>query len=535
MSDKGHSKTIVLLLIGIMTAGAAFLLSRTESSNEASFATTIDFLSGIVRDVDHVGLTLTRVSVEKEMKIGREINDRIETETPLRLVKSSEYERYVNDVGNILLEHVKRKGMEYQFQVVFSSQINAFAIAGGYIYITTAMLDFLETEAELAGILAHEISHIDHRHCIERLQYELALRKILGKDLAAVARIGYLLVELGFSEQREFEADINGIQMAAKAGYNPSAVLDAFARLKLEEEAGQSERDKPTLMVEEIGGAVWKALEQYFASHPSFKDRLHHDSLVFERNKRSWDGQWFYNGKSNYENRLSKKQSFHVHELAQYSPFILKDYKEQQKATDTVAHSILDAKAQYELGLKYYNGHGVFQDYAKALEWFRKAAEQGNVEAQHELGVLYTGSQGVSKDYIQAYKWLYLTVVAGNTTASKRRDSIAALMTSAQIAEAKRLITEWQKRKTKVIAGASTPATKTFVRVEHTDVVYEYGKPIFEVKPGDILEVTHTQTCISGSEICWEVKSRRTGEWGFVNADIMKSRHHVYEETEQKD
>jgi len=61
------------------------------------------------------------------------------------------------------------------------------------------------------------------------------------------------------------------------------------------------------------------------------------------------------------------------------------------------------------------------------------------------------------------------------------------------------------------------------------------GKPKFEVKPGDILEVTHTQTCISGSGICWEVKNTRTGEWGFVSAEIMKRRHHVYEETEQED
>jgi len=314
-----HGKTIALLVIGTVTAAAALLLSQTDSNYEASFGTTIDFLSGIVRDVDHVGLTLTRVSAENEMEVGREINDRIESESSFRLADSSEYEVYIEDVGNILLEHVKRKEIEYHFQVVYSEQINAFAIAGGYIYVTTGMLEFLESEAELAGVLAHEISHIDLKHCIERLQYELALRKLIGKDLAAIARIGYMLVELGFSEQRELEADINGIQMAAKAGYNPSAILHAFNRLKSREVANQTGRDKPTLMVEEIGGAVWKALEQYFASHPTFRDRIHHDALVYERNKDVWNSEWFYDGKINYEKRTSKKRSFFMHELTPYS------------------------------------------------------------------------------------------------------------------------------------------------------------------------------------------------------------------------
>ena len=63
------------------------------------------------------------------------------------------------------------------------------------------------------------------------------------------------------------------------------------------------------------------------------------------------------------------------------------------------------AKAQFNLGLMYYNGQGVRQDYTQAVQWYRKAAEQGDAEAQYNLGVMYYDGQGVRKDYVEAVKW----------------------------------------------------------------------------------------------------------------------------------
>jgi TPR repeat protein len=97
------------------------------------------------------------------------------------------------------------------------------------------------------------------------------------------------------------------------------------------------------------------------------------------------------------------------------------------------------ALAQYNLGFSYHKGEGVEQDYALALEWYRKAVNQGLAAAQNNLGVMYESGEGVEQDYVQALKWYNLSAAQGYETAKTNRDALAALMTSAQIAEAQRL------------------------------------------------------------------------------------------------
>ena len=141
MVMRGRKTT--LAIIGVIAVVAAILLSQTESEYEASFSTTIEFLSGIISDVDRVGLIATRVSSEKEMKIGEEIHSTIKIQgLSGGRVHAHRLSDYVSDVGRLLLMNVNRDGIQYRFTVLRSSQINAFAVAGGYIYITTGMLDF---------------------------------------------------------------------------------------------------------------------------------------------------------------------------------------------------------------------------------------------------------------------------------------------------------------------------------------------------------------------------------------------------------
>ena len=94
----------------------------------------------------------------------------------------------------------------------------------------------------------------------------------------------------------------------------------------------------------------------------------------------------------------------------------------------------------------YDNGQGVAQDYAAAVSWYRKAADQGNALAQTILGVMYENGQGVAQDYVQAHKWFNLGAVSGNAIAVKNRDIVAAKMTPAQIAEAQRLASAWKAK-----------------------------------------------------------------------------------------
>ena len=98
--------------------------------------------------------------------------------------------------------------------------------------------------------------------------------------------------------------------------------------------------------------------------------------------------------------------------------------------------------AQFNLGLRYYTGQRVPQDYTKALYWFSKAAEQGFAKAQYNLGAMYANGQGVPQDYIQAAKWSILVKTGGNKNA-KLLSLFESEMTPTQIAEAQRLANQW--------------------------------------------------------------------------------------------
>ncbi len=98
-----------------------------------------------------------------------------------------------------------------------------------------------------------------------------------------------------------------------------------------------------------------------------------------------------------------------------------------------------------------YKGRGVPQDYAEAVKWYRKAAEQGNAGAQFNLGVMYDNGQGVPQDYVQAHMWYNLSAAGSppgedRDSAAEYRDSVAKLMTPAQIAEAQRRAGKWRPR-----------------------------------------------------------------------------------------
>jgi TPR repeat protein len=102
--------------------------------------------------------------------------------------------------------------------------------------------------------------------------------------------------------------------------------------------------------------------------------------------------------------------------------------------------------AQNNLVNMYAKGQGVPQDYGAAVSWYRKAADQGDALAQFNLGLMYANGWGVPQDYVQAHMWWNLAADQGNAVAFKKRDSVAAKMTPAQIAEAQKLAREWKPK-----------------------------------------------------------------------------------------
>jgi TPR repeat protein len=100
--------------------------------------------------------------------------------------------------------------------------------------------------------------------------------------------------------------------------------------------------------------------------------------------------------------------------------------------------------AQFNLGLLYYDGRGVPQNFSEAAQWFEKSADHGYVKAQHNLGAMFAVGKGVKRDPVQAYKWLSLCAAGGEQSCLEQRDLVAAKLSSAKLATAQRLAREWK-------------------------------------------------------------------------------------------
>ena len=111
-------------------------------------------------------------------------------------------------------------------------------------------------------------------------------------------------------------------------------------------------------------------------------------------------------------------------------------------------------RAQFLLGLLYYDGKGVPQDYPEAVKWFQQSADRGYARAQHNLGEMYATGQGVKRDYVLAYKWLNLCAAAGTDNCADHRDLIAKKLKASQLEKAQRMSREFQP----IASSGSEPA-----------------------------------------------------------------------------
>jgi len=153
-----------------------------------------------------------------------------------------------------------------------------------------------------------------------------------------------------------------------------------------------------------------------------------------------------------------------------------RDYAEAARWYREAAEQCV-APAQFNLGIKYENGEGVAQDATEAVAWYRKAAEQGFCKAQFNLGLKYVSGDGVAQDYVQAHTWISLAAPRANLADGKRyaatRDSLAAKMNPAQIAEAQRLALTWvTNRRDESIAKEGSLAVRCNKCGERNELVF---------------------------------------------------------------
>lgn len=184
-------------------------------------------------------------SPEEEREIGRE--SAAVLLGAVKVFPDARTQAYVNKVGRWVALQSARPELEWRFAVLDDEDINAFAAPGGYVFITKGLLASMRSEAELAGVLAHEIAHVTEKHHLDAIQHEARL-KLAGmaagaalaerghdvEKLAAIAQGAKFIYTRGLDKEDEFEADRIGAVLAARAGYDPyglPAVLQTLDRM----------------------------------------------------------------------------------------------------------------------------------------------------------------------------------------------------------------------------------------------------------------------------------------------------------------
>ena len=223
--------------------------------------------SGGKDDVDAIGNRKVTgwdwYSIESEIRMGKEYATQIESS--LKLVTDPVINEYVNRVGQNLVRNSDAK-VPFTIKVVDSDVINAMALPGGFFYVNSGLILAADNEAELAGVMAHEIAHVAARHTtrqLTRAQFAnyMSLPLIFvggGIGLAAreAAGIGLPVTFLKFSRGFEAEADYLGIQYMYKAGYDPNEFVNFFEKIQAQE------KKKPGSMA------------KVFSDHPQTPDRI---------------------------------------------------------------------------------------------------------------------------------------------------------------------------------------------------------------------------------------------------------------------
>lgn len=215
------------------------------------------------------------LSEEQEIELGREAAAEVERTEPI--LKDAVVGAYVTGLGLHLVEYCGRRDIEYQFKVIDSPEVNAFALPGGFIYVNRGLIQKAENESELAGVLAHEIGHVVGRHSVDQVKRaQIAglglgvLDRILGGrgTAAGIANLASQMVAGGafmkFSRDAEREADRLGARNLYEAGFDPRGMVTFFEKLDA------MRKSDPNV------------IEAFFATHPSPDERARNVSDLIE-------------------------------------------------------------------------------------------------------------------------------------------------------------------------------------------------------------------------------------------------------------
>jgi predicted Zn-dependent protease len=210
--------------LSLVTAVSVLLLSPPAVFGFSIF----DILPNVIEVIQ-----LSSMSDEQEVALGRQINDRLVRD--VRLYNNRQVTNYINAIGQRLVRQSSRPELPFTFQVVQDDSINAFATLGGFVYINTGLIRRADNEAELAGVVAHEIAHVTEKHVLDRLRQAAIAQGVLnatGVDPDVLVNIAYeLVINRPNSRSAEYEADQVGLDILTRSNYAPVGMVNFFERL----------------------------------------------------------------------------------------------------------------------------------------------------------------------------------------------------------------------------------------------------------------------------------------------------------------
>jgi len=265
--------TVALALAGLICASVGFAQDQSTDQTQQQPQKKEEKKKNVKKpknsDIDNIGNRdinrhqINFMSYEREIAMGRELAAEVERE--VKIFEDPVVNEYVNRVGQNLVRNSDAK-VPFTIKVVESDEVNAFALPGGFFYVNTGTLLAADDEAELAGVMAHEIAHVAARHGAEQASkgqlLNIATIPLIflggpaGFGIRQAAGFMIPVTFLSFSRAAEAEADYLGLQYMYKTGYDPTSAVSFFEKLQAKETA------KPGTM------------NKLFATHPLTGDRI---------------------------------------------------------------------------------------------------------------------------------------------------------------------------------------------------------------------------------------------------------------------
>ena len=288
------------------------------------------------------------VSLETEIAMGKAADVSIIQQYGIYQDKSLQL--YVNEIGQNLVSKLSDKIFsKYYFRVVDSPEINAFALPGGYVYVTRGLLALVNNEAELAGVIGHEIGHIIFHHGAKQIVRNIGAQIFaIGGAIASPKNAGGWLtvstalfqqINMGYGREAEIESDQHGILSGSELGYNPYGMANFLKSLRLKEI---------------MSGQSYHAFQ---ASHPETKDRIIKAGLLAGRMKADFTEESFF--RRRYLNKirgLAFEGKKHPREIKRYKPKYIDIYEVRKGDTfQSIAQNELNDKRK-DLEITVLNG-----------------------------------------------------------------------------------------------------------------------------------------------------------------------------------